>query len=286
MKDCTGLFRWIQLILISGIMASYGAGEYNIDEEIGRIRKELKQVQSERERVKEEAQKDRKDFARYVERQQKRFAAIKTETDSIKSQTRKHQNTSDSLAAHIATLQDSKRQYEFRQDRFRNRLIKGCDRFLEIAGSMPPMASKTLSSSLSYLRSELVSKAIDNVEGINRLAQIVKDLNEATMSIQIMQGRPPVTELQGTCSSLRIGGIFQASADAKETYAAIWTGYDDEGNPLWKVVKNPEIAANIRLAVNIREGKALPDFVALPFGKTDTDVAEAPEEKEAEGDVQ
>ncbi|MBD3343782.1 MAG: DUF3450 family protein [Chitinivibrionales bacterium] len=267
MRYGRGCLTGIVLVLFSGIIIPSGAQDYNIDEEISRIRKELKQVQNERERVKKETRKDRKDFAKYVERQQKRFSSIKAETDSIRADIREAQATSDSLAAQLASVQASKRQYELLQDRFRNRLIEGCDRFLTISDHMPPMAKKTLSPSLSYLRSEMVSKAIDNIEGINRLAQIVKDLNEATMAIQIMQGQPPVTELQGITHSLRIGGIFQAAADAKETYAAQWTGYDDEGNPQWKVIKDPELAANIREAVNIREGKALPDFVALPFGE-------------------
>ncbi len=265
-------------VLVLFLLATgYAAGEYDVDAEISRIRRELNQVQSERQRVKEEAAQDRKDFADYVERTQKRFARVKEETDSIQAQIRDHRQTADSLAALVTSVQSNKRQYEMLQDQFRNRLVAGCDRLAETAGEFPPMASKSMVSSISYLRSELASKTIDNVEGTNRITQIVKDMNENTSNIQIVQGTPPVGELRGTCYGLRIGAVFEASVEAKGGKTAIWQGYNDDGSPRWRIVEDPAVAGQVLEAVNVREGKALPSFVALPFRDEQQPVAHVEE---------
>lgn len=258
------------LLFLLGITA-FGASQYDIDAEISRIRRELNQVQSERQRVKEEAAQDRKDFADYVERTQKRFAQVKEETDSIKSQIRVHKQTADSLAALVGSVQASKRQYEMLQDQYRQTLISGCDKLVATAREFPPMVSKTIVSSLSYLRSELASKTIDNVEGTNRITQIVKDMTENTANIQIVQGSPPVGDLRGTCYGLRIGAVFEASVEAKGGKAAVWEGYKEDGSPQWRIVDDPAVAGQILEAVNVREGKELPSFVSLPYAGTSAD---------------
>ncbi|MBD3420177.1 MAG: DUF3450 family protein [Chitinivibrionales bacterium] len=263
------------------------ADQYDLDEEINRIRRELNQVQAERQRVKEETVNDRKEFAEYVDRMRKRFETIKDETDSIRADIRTQQSKVDSLSALVNSTVAAQKQYELLQDNTRNKLMSGCSKMIGIANTFPPMASKTLTASLSYLQSELNSKAIDNVEGVNRLSQVIKDMTALTTSIQIQQGTPPVTSITGTAYRIRIGALFEAAANSKGTKAAVWDGYDDSGNPLWRLIDDPAVAANILLAVNIREGKKLPAFVKLPFNNvenmaTQAARAAAPSEGEAE----
>jgi hypothetical protein len=234
--------------------------------EIRQVRKELDQVKAERKRVREDAAKDKKDFDEYTKRTQVRLTQVKSQTDSIRAQVKQAQRQNDSLGARLSALRAGKREYDLLQDRFRQQLIAGCDQFLHLADSMPPLASQSLISALSFLRSDLTAKNIDNPEGINRLLQIGRDLNDATGAIQISQGPSPLADLKGTVFRLRIGTVFEAMVDEKGTAAALWAGSDSAGAPRWTVSRDPAVTGPILKAVEIRDGKALPAFVELPFG--------------------
>jgi len=264
------------------------ADEYDIDKEIVRIRKELSSVAAQRQSVREEAEKDLKDFSRYQERTEKKLQALRNEIDSLKTITETQRKESDSLAALVSSVEASKKQYDLLQDRFRERLIDACDTFMVIAGNLPPMVSKNTNSSVSFLRSELVAKSIDNVEGLQRLIQASKDIEEITAGIQIVQGTSPVPEIKGAAHRLRIGSIFEAVVNSKGTKCGIWDGWDSEGKERWQIIEDPAIAGQILKGINVREGKALPTFVKLPIAQNEakTEQIEANVEPNEEGAAQ
>jgi hypothetical protein len=171
----------------------------------------------------------------------------------------------DSLLALIRSESSRQRQYDLMQDSFRKKLIAACSRYLEKTESIPPLAAKNMRSMLSFLQSELTTKNIDNIEGLQRLAQVQKDFDAVTGSIQIAQGSSPVPEIRGTVYRLRIGCLSEAAVDVQATKYALWKGADSSGNALWELHSDPDGAAKIMEAVNIREGKALPAFAHIPF---------------------
>jgi hypothetical protein len=251
---------------ILGVPSLSGAQEEtDVAAEIKRIRKELLNVQEERSRVAEEKKKDMEDFEDYRKRTRKRMRQVRAETDSVKQQIEELRMKRDSLAALVNSERARKRQYELLQDAFRQALIDGCDRMLVVAEDYPPLVSSKCVSSLNLLRNELDTKAIDNIEGINRLVQVGQDMEEMSAGMQIVQGSSPVSEIRGTTFRIRIGTFFDAVVDAKGLRCAFWTGYDDNGGARWRVVSEPTVASQVLNAVNIREGKALPALVRLPI---------------------
>ncbi|MFP4163703.1 MAG: DUF3450 family protein [Chitinispirillaceae bacterium] len=246
-------------------LSPVSAQDFDIDREISRIRKELAEVSSQRQTIRDEKAREKREFTEYQKRTQKRFESIREEIDSLKALEERFSNKNDSLSALISSSEARMRQYDLMQDHFRRTLIKGLDRFRKTASELPPMISEDNVSSISFLKSESTSRTVDNIEAIQRLTQILKDMEEASSGIQIVQGPSPLSDMRGVTYRLRIGSFFEAVVNASGTKYALWDGYDKNGKEKWKISEDETMASNILEAVNIREGKALPDFVQIPI---------------------
>jgi len=262
--------RFLPLVSLCGLLGSASLVSaqpptQNYEEEIRRVRKELVQVQEEIARTADERIKDKEEFDAYRKRTLSRMRKIRQETDTIKIEVSEYQVKSDSLNALIDGQRNRKRQYEIRQDYFRSALMDACNAMLEIVQTTPPGAASKSKSAIQLLKNDLNSKSIDNVEGINRLMQITKDLYAASSAIQIVQGSSPIPEIRGTTYRLRVGTFFEAVVNAQGTRAAVWSGWDENGNATWETIDDPAIASQILLGVNVREGKKLPSLIELPL---------------------
>jgi hypothetical protein len=263
MKSTTNL----QVLIFAAIAtAVWSADVNNIQDEIARIRKEFAQVQTERARNRQEADRDRSEQEAYGLRIKTHRSSVEAETDSVKREIARTRAVGDSLRATLESIRNKQRQYDLLQNQFHLKMVESCDTFIEMARRMPPLAGATIVSSISFLKAELSGKAVDNVEALQRLEQMVRDLHEATMSLQDLQAAPPVPEIKTTASVIRLGAVFQAAAAEKGTMAALWQGSDNNGNPRWTIERNPTIAKAVFDAVAMRQGKALPAIVLLPFG--------------------
>ncbi len=248
----------------------YAAETADLEKEITRLRKELASVSSQRHTVKQESINDSKDHDSYKARFENRFRAATAEADSISALIHDHQQRRDSLSAVIANLTTSQKQYDLLQENFRLRLIDICDNFAQQAAKIPPMSSKSIIAPAAFLKSELASRNIDNVDGLQRLIQIIDNHEELTRSIQIFQGISPVPDMPGAVYRLRIGSLFEAAVQPNGNKYAFWNGTDSAGKEIWLTQADPEGAAQIFNAINIREGKALPAFARVPkFGFTE-----------------
>ena len=237
----------------------------DIDAEIGRIRKELASIVAEKRQVREKAGKDFEEHSAYLKTIRQRFSSIRNAIDSLNDLQIVEKERNDSLAGAIREEVSRQRQYDLLQDSFRARLVQLCRQFMDEAEKLPPLSSGSTVNALAFLQSELKTKSVDNVEGLQRLFQILNDMEELTGSIQIASGPSPVPELRGTVYRLRIGTLFEAAVDAQGSNYALWTGSDSTGNGEWTTGSDNETASALLNAVNIREGKSLPSLVELPF---------------------
>ena len=237
----------------------------DIDAEIGRVRKELASIVAEKRQVKEKAEKDYEEHRGYLKTIRQRFGIIRTEIDSLKQLQFVEKQRNDSLEGAVRLERSRQRQFELLQDSFRQRLVRLCGLFIVQVRLLPPLSSGSTESALAFLQSELKTKSIDNVEGIQRLFQILGTFEELTGNIQIASGPSPVPELRGTVYRLRIGTLFEAAVDAQGKNYALWNGSDSTGVATWMTGNDNATAAGILDAVNIREGKSLPSLVDLPF---------------------
>lgn len=268
MKKITGTLLCSLAIGICSL--TFAQGEYDIDKEIVSLRKELTDIASQRKSVKEEKRKDEKEFAEYIARNKKRFDALHAEIDSVQSAIKAQSAVNDSLLSAIDALQTAKRQVDLEQSGFREKCVAVCEGYLKMVQAFPPIVQKSFDASLSFLRSELVAKNIESSEGVQRLSQIVKDIDEAAASMQLVQGVSPVPEIRGTAYRIRLGMFYEAVVNMEGTAYAIWSGYTPDGKEIWRNGTDPAVAGQLFKWVNVREGKALPEFVQLPLNEIQT----------------
>lgn len=254
--------RLLSAICLVSIAASLCfAQQGDRESEIKRLRKELMQLQTERQKNKTDRIKDLNEFKEYQKRTAERLAAVKSETNSINHQVAVQQRRNDSLAALINSANAQSRQAEMSQDAMRENLIVSCDKIIATLQGIAPMVQQNLIASSALLKNELRNKTIDNVEALNRLQQILVRCEEVTGSIQVSQESSPIAEIRGTVYRLRIGTFFEAIVNLKGEECAVWYG----GGGGWKTISDVGVATQILKAANIREGKSLPSFVKLPL---------------------
>lgn len=239
----------------------------DISSEIKRVRKELSQVQEERDRVRNETQKDKKKFKDYRDRTIKRMRVMRNEKDSIENLVKTFEMKKDSLSSEIQGVESDIKEYKIVQDRLNQLLISATARLRETAEQLPPSISEKTSSALISLNDELKNSAVGNVDAIGRLFRIVRDMSSSTSTIQIAQGSSPSPDLRGMCYRVRIGTIYEAVVNTKGTRALLWNVNNKDNSDEWIVINDAPQASKILKAVNVREGKSLPELVTLPFNE-------------------
>jgi len=184
---------------------------------------------------------------------------ISKQTAQIKRTTTNFQKKYQELGTVMGRYQDEIKEVSLRQEQLKEKLIHHCNKLLETAKSLPPILSSKIKAGLEYLKSELIVRSIDNIEGIHRLVRISRDLGADLVDIEIVQGSSPISQITGTSYRLRIGGIFEAVV--KGETAAIW----DFPKRKWIMLNDPMKARLIMNAVEVRTGKKEPSLVQIPI---------------------
>lgn len=252
-------------LICSGAMAQTAQTD-DLDVQLARVRRELTQVNAQTQRVQADMERDREEFNQYQVRNKKRFDELSTDIALQKKELENVSKTGDSLGALIGSKASKKKQIALAQDELRTTLQKSCDSLSAQMILVPPLLCIPMRQTLLLLKSELTGQTIDNVEAAGRLWRIFADLEEAAMSVSVSQEPSPVADIRGETSRLRVGLLFEGVVDAAGSACAIWQGYDASGAAIWRTVSDAAIAAHLRVAINIRDGKALPAFVTLPIG--------------------
>lgn len=265
------MIKKLSVILFTLMLsAALYAQEYNVENEIVHANRELKRIEKERTKVKKEAAQDKKEYAEYQTRMKEKFDLLSAETDSIKKETVKFQSKSDALGARLAGIAASKREYDIKQKKLKDDLIMFCDKLIKAIRITPPSLSKKSINSIEFLKSELSSSSIDNVEGIYRLIQVLNDIDLQLMDIQVSEMASPIPEITGSVYKIRIGGIFEAFVDIKGEKGYVWSGGTDGE---WADVKDATVASKILKTIQVREGKSVPEFIELPFSSNEEGAA-------------
>jgi len=236
-----------------------------IEEEIAQMRKDLAQTQVESQRVKQEIDKDKKDYADYRDRTTKKQAAASAQIDAINKDVAVQASSNNALGAQISSVVSQRKQIELAQEEFRVQMVSICSSLNPSIRKLPPFVMTPTQSALSLLINDVNTKVVDNVEACARLIQIMSKMEDATTSIQVSEENSPVADIHGQAYRLRIGSLFEAVVDLKGEKAAIFDGWDTNGAAKWKTVADQNIAKAIHKTVSIREGKVVPSFVSLPL---------------------
>jgi hypothetical protein len=242
-----------------------GAEVPDYDIEINRLRKEITQAKLERQRLREDIERDRKEHVAYRERTAARKSEYIAETDSIRRLAASVERRKDSIDACIADIERKQKNCDLLKDRFRDHIIAACKNLMHAIGAFPPALSRPVVAALSFLINDCMAKNIDNIEALQRLAQIMRNLEDGTLSIQTGQETSAIPEIKGGASVLRIGAVFEALVDEDAKNAAVWVGSDSAAGE-WRTVSDGASVGAISKAIAVRESKALPDFLLLPWG--------------------
>lgn len=260
-SDCKILALALGMVSVS----VFAVDNVDLENETNRIKKELSQIRLERQRVVEDMAKDKKEYSEYLLRTEARKNDCMKETDSIKHRTALTVQKRDSLASLINASQIKRKQYELLQESFRQSVVDACVRLSALVKKMPPNVSNQGIGAITFLMNDCRLKSIDNIEALHRLMQIIQNLEEAGASIQVGQETSVVPEIRNA-SLLRIGAIFEAITDDEGKVCAFWSGVDSLGHEHWDVIRDPFVASLIIKAISVRQGKALPSFIDLPYG--------------------
>ncbi len=240
---------------------SWALEEYELDNEINKTLLEIEKARAEQKRTREAIHEDKVDQKQYRKRTDGRMKEIQARTDSIKSQIDEIYSSNDSLQAHYSALETKENEIRFLGNRLRKVLIIVCDSLSGQLSKLPPSAGDASLDAVKFLRSELIGKSIDNVEAMQRLFTIFEEVEDEMMNVAIHHGPSPVTYINGMVNRVRIGGVFEAAVGRNGQRVAVW----DLEKGKWAGYENPQLAAQLRKAVAIREGKEVPEIISLPL---------------------
>jgi len=266
MKLFVNIYLFISFVYIGLVAAGESSdNSADVDNDMVRLRKELHQIQTQRQNNRQDMETEQRDFAAYRARIAKRLASVRSDIDSLKRETVRNQTRSDSLSSLIQSAQLKKRDIELSREALKTRLRSSCDKLDAIAMRLCPQSQGQIRSSIELVKTDLAAKTIECAEAFARCAQIINLMRDATGSIQTSSENSPLPDIRGASVRLRVGSVMDAVTDPKGTVCYLWKGNNPDGSPLWQAATDKSIGPEIVHAVAVREGKALPSFVNLPL---------------------
>jgi hypothetical protein len=266
MKQFVNICLFVSFAFIGLCPAGEGGDQsVDVDNDIARLRKELHQIQTQRQNNRQDMEAEQKDFAAYRVRITKRLTSVRSDIDSLKRETVRNQSRSDSLSSLIQSAQLKKRDIELSREALKTRLRSSCDKLDVMAMRLCPQSQGQIRSSIELVKTDLASKTIECPEAFARCSQIISLMRDATGSIQTSSENSPLPDIRGASVRLRVGSVMDAVTDPKGTVCYLWKGNNPDGSPLWQAAPDKLIGPEIVHAVAVREGKALPSFVNLPL---------------------
>lgn len=267
------LFRWVVVTLLTcaataGVLFAEDNDE--VGQELRRLKNEIRRVKAQRTEEAQQVKKENWEYADYQKRTAKRKNVITARTDSLQTQLQLLNTRNDSLNARLETIRTAIEEENLRKKSLSGVIIQSVESVKTELERFPPMIREQYSGSLTYLIGEVKGGTVENTEALHRLMRIVRDVRTVAQEIQVIESASPVAELRGTVSRLRIGAVFEAVYDDKSNTAFLWTPAEDTLPEKWHTVKDESAVTAIKKAILMREGKVVPELLALPFGMRDS----------------
>lgn len=209
--------------------------------------------------TKSESTTDLQDAERYRKSYASEFARLQKEHAELSEEKMNLSHSSDSLARSISMTQNKTRELELRQRSFNSSLAETILLYSSALREFPaPLLTKE-KESLIFLHKEVSSNTISSIEGIERLWEVIKSINKERLTIDVWQAISAWENITGQVHYLRIGYSWLGMVNENGTVGALWNGSE------WKALTNPSQVTNLRTAVNVRTGNAIPALVQIPL---------------------
>ncbi len=253
------------VFLFSLSILSYAESYPELEKTIRDLQKKIKSTQEQIKQVKKKSDKDKDDFSDYQNRNSNYYNQQKEELEKLKSDYNKIHLKSDSVSSLITQVKNRQQELDLQQEVFHNNLIKACNTIKESLMLLPPGNIKGQISSLDFLHSEIKTNAVDNVEALERLWQILGALTEGSQSIETFSAQSPVSYISGQVDFVKLGFAYLAIVNEKGTKGALWIPGTDSSGGIWEEVEDPEQLLSLKKCIQIRQGTIVPQIIDIPF---------------------
>ncbi len=260
-------------ILISGLLAlslsahsqEKDAVVLQLNEEIAKLQKEMVRVQKERQQLKDLALKDRQQNELTRKSLESRQTQLRSQLEIESKEMAQSQLYKDSLAALSQNLVQRDLEIELRRKNWMEEQMRGIQLWSEESQFWPPLVRERLGVHLRVLNDEVRSGKALPEETWGRITQIGKEAQDASRTVQVVQGTCPLPSMGSKCWRLRYGLLGEAAIEERKGQYAYWTGVDANGVSKWELGQDPIAGQEILRAVHMNQGKAVPALIPLNF---------------------
>lgn len=253
----------IFLFILSAV--SFAETYPELEKTIKDLKKKIKATQQQSKQVNKKSNKDKEEFADYERRNNNYLSQQQKELDKLKEDYNKIHRKSDSVSRIIGQVKGRQKELDLQQKAFRNSLIKACNTLRQTLVLLPPGNVKGQMSSLDFLHSEIKTNAVDNVEALERLWQILSALTEGSQTIETFSAQSPVSYISGQVDFVKLGYAYLAIVNEKGTKGALWKPMDDTLKGIWQEIDDPEQLSALKKCIQIRQGTIVPQIIDIPF---------------------
>lgn len=259
-------FRWamVGVTCLVGAWQGTAATPEELRAEIRELKGKIADTKKQIDETRTQIGHDESAYGEYSRKHRAHLSEQEAEVDSLKHTHGDLQRRADSLAGAIATIRARQQQQVHLQTGTARQLVAYCDSLTDVVKQLPPGNVHAQLGALAFLRGELVGKAVDNVEAIERLWQILNALASSARSVEVYAGTSPVPDIAGQVDFVRLGHAYLAVVDNKGTAGALWATDGTKGGH-WQSIDDPDQLTALRQCVRIRQGGAVPQLVNLPF---------------------
>jgi ABC-type transporter Mla subunit MlaD len=248
------------------LVVSAGAGPRELlEKEAQELKSKIADTKAKINDTRGQMKRDVDQFGGYKGQAEKYNARVKSERDSLKHDYKSLQREMDQLSGNINATQSRQKELEQTRVSAGQVLLDACDRLKKIIATLPPGSARAQAAPLEFLRSEISAKSVENNEALERILQIYHTLDDIAQSIEVFQGPSTFDQIPGQVDFIQIGLAYLALVSDNGSAGALWVPTEDSTGGAWQKIDNATYLANLRKAVKIRGGNAVPEIVDLPF---------------------
>lgn len=250
------------LVLIPTVLA--GPVENQLQSEIDAVKKQIAQTQSQIDKVKSDRENDKHAYLGYTKQFGSYYVKLKSELDSINSDSRQVKRDLAVLNRQIDSLGSREDELNHLSVALREALLDAGQRMLALLASSSPGSVAGQRIPLEFLMSEIRGLTIDNNEAIERLWQIYQSIDDLTERVEVFTGASPVDFIPGQADFLQIGLAYLGCVNEQGTLGAQWVPVSPDSGT-WVALPRQADAQALHQAIKVRQGNAVPQIVHVPF---------------------
>ncbi|MGM0461112.1 MAG: DUF3450 family protein [Fibrobacterota bacterium] len=179
--------------------------------------------------------------------------------DSLKTALQSMENQKDSLKALTAQVGREISALSYGKRRFFEELSRSVSRSVDDFSSLPDVAVESHIRDLTALNQDISDRSVSLENALERYWNTLGSISQKRFEIENWSGRSRYEGIDGTAFYLRIGYVYVACVNEAGTAGAYWDYTKND----WNAIEDPALVANIKSAIEMREGREIPNIIPL-----------------------